>query len=399
MRHSKPKSLRKNALSRWWSRLFCARSILIISEHKTDHVPVSIRRQLLVIATVLGFVSWASYSTGNYMSAQETLREKEQQIANSNLKNRQVESEFALLKRDLVSLMDKENPDDLGEYAQFVIEQYRENGESLEDLDVDISQLTDSKHGAMFERIAFLEQKVDALKNDHDTVMDAIRDTAQGRINQLEQIIAKTGLEIDELEKRAARAVEQGNQHAAKADEDNPQGGPYDPVSEDILRAYDEDFYDDLKRLVVLDSLVDYLPLAEPMKRYKLTSGYGIRMDPFRKKPARHEGLDFAGPAGSKIYSANDGKVTFVGRRGAYGLLVEVDHGLGITTRYGHLKQILVKEGQHVNEGQVLGIQGSTGRSTGAHLHYEVRYKGATLNPAKFLKAGEYVRTLEETND
>lgn len=394
----KKRSKRSNGLARMWGRVFCPRNIIIISEHKTEHVPISIKRQLAWIGSFLAFTIWASYSTGNYMAAQETLKEKERVIANTNLKNQRIESEFSLLKRDLVSLLDKENPEDLGEYAQFVIQQYRENGKSLDDIDVDLSQLSDSKHGAVFERIAFLEQTVDALKHDHETVIEAIRQTTQGRLEELETIVSKTGLKLHSLEKHARKELEDDIAANQQRDSEKtiPSGGPFHPLADDILRQYNQALHDDLKRLVVLDEVVERLPIAIPMRDYRLTSGYGMRIDPFRKRLAHHAGLDFAGPMNAKVYSANDGVVTHAKRKGAYGLLVEIDHGLGLTTRYGHLNQILVEDGQEVRKGQVIGVQGSTGRSTRAHLHYEVRYRGATLNPKNFLKAGNYVREIEQ---
>jgi murein DD-endopeptidase MepM/ murein hydrolase activator NlpD len=121
-------------------------------------------------------------------------------------------------------------------------------------------------------------------------------------------------------------------------------------------------------------------------------SQFGRRIDPFTGRLAFHSGLDMAGPTGSKIYATADGKVEFTGRQGAYGIMVDIAHGFGLSTRYAHLSQILVEDGQAVKKGQVIAIQGSTGRSTGAHLHYEVRYKDQPLDPRKFLNAGRYVQ-------
>jgi murein DD-endopeptidase MepM/ murein hydrolase activator NlpD len=114
-------------------------------------------------------------------------------------------------------------------------------------------------------------------------------------------------------------------------------------------------------------------------------------MDPFTKRPAAHYGIDFAGPYGAKVYATSDGVVVHSGKRGAYGNMIEIDHGMNIKTRFGHLSKLNVKEGDVIKKGDLIGIQGSTGRSTGHHLHYEVRYKGRAINPSKFLKAGEHV--------
>jgi len=119
-----------------------------------------------------------------------------------------------------------------------------------------------------------------------------------------------------------------------------------------------------------------------------LSSGFGVRMDPFINAPAMHTGLDFRGDMGESIRATAAGKVTQAGWNGGYGKMVEVDHGNGLATRYGHMSQIDVSVGQSIKTGQVLGRIGSTGRSTGPHLHYETRIDGNAVDPQKFLRAG-----------
>ena len=124
----------------------------------------------------------------------------------------------------------------------------------------------------------------------------------------------------------------------------------------------------------MLRQIVGNLPLAMPIQNAEEQSPFGHRLDPFTRHFAFHSGLDLSGPTGAKIYSTAAGKVVAAGRDGAYGNAIDIDHGFGIVTRYGHLSKILVKEGQQVARGEVIAIQGSFDRSTGAHLHYEVRY-------------------------
>jgi murein DD-endopeptidase MepM/ murein hydrolase activator NlpD len=107
---------------------------------------------------------------------------------------------------------------------------------------------------------------------------------------------------------------------------------------------------------------------------------------------AFHSGVDLAGPEHAKVLATNDGKVEFAGWQSAYGNMVDIKHQYGLSTRYAHLERVLVQPEQWVKKGQVIGIQGSTGRSTGHHLHYEVRYQGRAINPNNFLKAGENVQ-------
>lgn len=394
-----PNRRKPNALSRYLSRLFSPRSIIIISEHKTEHVPLSIRKQVTATLLILGIVAFGSFAAGDYFSAQATLREKERLIANSHLKNRRIEGEFALLKRDLVSMIEKENQGDMSEYAKLVIDQYRDAATTDAPISADAAPLAAGKHDAVFERIAFLERTVEDIKHEHETIIAAIEETAQGRLGDLEKIVAMTGICSDKAEAMLREELsENDTAHLSdeSADSSSPRGGPYKSVPEDLLRSYNSDLYSSLKRLVVLEELVTVLPLEEPMRDYELSSGFGVRLDPFRKRPAQHDGLDFSGPEGAKVYSANDGIVTHAGRNGAYGNMIDIDHGASITTRYGHLSKLAVEEGQRVRKGQLIGVQGSTGRSTGPHLHYEVHFRGSPINPKNFIKAGKYVRTIEE---
>ena len=127
------------------------------------------------------------------------------------------------------------------------------------------------------------------------------------------------------------------------------------------------------------------IPSVQPVERLAFTSNFGIRSDPFRGTAAMHAGVDISGPVGTPVYATADGVVDRAERAGGYGNLVEVDHGKGIATRYGHLSKILVTSGEHIRRGQLIALMGSTGRSTGPHLHYEVRIDGHAVNPAPFL--------------
>lgn len=124
---------------------------------------------------------------------------------------------------------------------------------------------------------------------------------------------------------------------------------------------------------------------GRPIKKGWMSSGYGKRIDPFNGKQAWHEGVDFAGKTGSPIIATASGVVIAAGKRYGYGLVVEVSHGNGITTRYAHCKKTLVKKGDLVTKGQILAEMGSSGRSTGPHVHYEVLKNGKPVNPLKYV--------------
>lgn len=179
-------------------------------------------------------------------------------------------------------------------------------------------------------------------------------------------------------------------------------GGPLieakDPSALAVVLDVDEDFAERIQHaatnLSEAGALVEAaagLPFAKPTTAAPQSSSYGVRFDPFTRRPAFHSGLDFAGAVNSPIYATAPGVVSFTGVRSGYGNTIEIDHGRGFKTRYAHLQAIGVRPGQKVAVGTRIGGMGSTGRSTGPHLHYEVWVNGRAQNPSRFLKAGDYV--------
>ena len=171
------------------------------------------------------------------------------------------------------------------------------------------------------------------------------------------------------------------------------QGGPFESAGNASFKA----LFDSWKKLDELQDGVIAVPSDKPVKtNVEFTSGFGVRSDPFHAGAAMHPGIDLAGSYGTPIYATADGTVIRAGwNSGGYGNLVEIDHGRGITTRYGHMSAVLVSEGQHVTRGQQIGRMGSTGRSTGTHLHYEVRIDGRAVNPIPFMKSTDYVLAMQ----
>jgi murein DD-endopeptidase MepM/ murein hydrolase activator NlpD len=173
------------------------------------------------------------------------------------------------------------------------------------------------------------------------------------------------------------------------------QGGPFDSATQ-----ADPTFKSLFTSWKKLDNLADgaiAVPSDKPVKTAEFTSGYGTRTDPFRGGAARHQGIDLAAAIGTPIYATADGTISEAGyNSGGYGNLIKVDHGRGIETRYGHLSAILVSPGQRITRGQVIGRMGSTGRSTGSHLHYEVRIDGRAVNPIPFMKSNDYLIAMQQ---
>jgi murein DD-endopeptidase MepM/ murein hydrolase activator NlpD len=170
-------------------------------------------------------------------------------------------------------------------------------------------------------------------------------------------------------------------------------GGPFESAGSSTFKA----LFDSWKKLDQLQDGVIAIPSDKPVKtNVEFTSGFGVRSDPFHAGAAMHPGIDLAGSYGTPIYATADGIVLRAGwNNGGYGNLVEIDHGRGITTRYGHMSAILVHEGDHITRGEQIGRMGSTGRSTGNHLHYEVRIDGRAVNPIPFMKSTDYVLAMQ----
>ena len=171
-------------------------------------------------------------------------------------------------------------------------------------------------------------------------------------------------------------------------------GGPFESIANPTFKA----LFNSWKKLDELQNDVIAVPSDKPIKtEVSFTSGFGVRDDPFHRGAAMHPGIDLAGAYGTPIYATADGTVLRAGwNNGGYGNMVELDHGRGITTRYGHMSAVLVHEGDHVTRGEQIGRMGSTGRSTGNHLHYEVRIDGRPVNPIPFMKSTDYVLAMQK---
>ncbi len=261
------------------------------------------------------------------------------------------------------------------------------------------------------------QQTLNELKTTK-TILSDLHSFTRNRIKTIENAISITGLNLKGSNKNVAKNTSRDTEKEIslnnKKDLTAKQGGPLEEVGsidtnipysqEDLLEKHLEksEFSSDIDRLTMLENLVKAMPLARPMKRYYISSGFGGRVDPILGGHAIHKGLDFAGPEHEKIISPSNGKVVLAGPFSGYGNAIVIDHGFGITTRYGHLATVKVTEGQIVKKGEVIAIQGNTGRSTGSHLHYEVRYRNTPLNPKKFLEAGDTLfndaKTLKYVN-
>jgi len=220
-----------------------------------------------------------------------------------------------------------------------------------------------------------LQDSLNRIETRQTNTLNGLEEGYGARARRMRSVLADLGLDISGT----------GTQPAV--------GGPFVPVK---LPAEGHGFERQIYRINLARAQVDRLnrmlsavPLRKPVTgEIDTTSNFGVRIDPFLGRPAMHTGLDFRGNTGDPIRATAGGTVTHAGWTGGYGNMVEIDHGNGLSTRYGHLSEIEASVGQSVKVGQVIGRLGSSGRSTGPHLHYETRMDGEAVDPERFLRAG-----------
>ncbi|MBN1783392.1 MAG: peptidoglycan DD-metalloendopeptidase family protein [Alphaproteobacteria bacterium] len=233
-----------------------------------------------------------------------------------------------------------------------------------------------------------LEDAIIQVRSSYEGLLDKMEVLASDRVKDLEKQFAGVSRTLKRLGLKD-KTILIGK---LKAEERVSIGGPFVPLKEDKLPSENltkryNDVRDKVNLWEGLSKVKEMLPLGNPVEKMRVTSSFGSRSDPFTGKAAMHGGIDFAGKIGKPLYAVAAGHVSRAGLRGAYGYAVEIDHGLGFSTLYAHLSKITVKVGDEVNERDIVGLAGSTGRSTGVHLHYEVRYNGRPINPYAFVKA------------
>ena len=287
-------------------------------------------------------------------------------------------------------------------------------------------------------QVVQLEQEIGRLHATETEVIQRLAKRTQDGITFMERIFARAGIKADEFlaeiasnardvvpaarddevePDESAENADGPSNDAAEAERDENefelasaeagsemavgrtsigQGGPFfatTPVAEsgEKLKVSLTTLEERLGRWEDLRQLLRSSPLPAPLDSYQISSEFGKRRDPINSRWAMHYGVDLRAPMSSTVMATAPGKVTFAGSENKYGRLVEIDHGRGFKTRYAHLSKINVKVGQKVDVRTTIGLLGNSGRSTGAHVHYEVSHNGKPVDPMRFIKAGKYV--------
>ena len=232
-------------------------------------------------------------------------------------------------------------------------------------------------------RLALVDPSLDRIESSQTKALAAIDSAAERAASRDAAIVAETGLDPAKLVLPHGEGGVGGPYIPAEFDANAP-----DPALMRVAR--------DVATAERLKALMSFVPLRMPLSGDpSLTSPFGYRADPFLGRLALHPGVDLAEAYGAEIHAAAAGRVVHAGPAGGYGNMVEIDHGNGLATRYAHMSDVLVEEGEAVDKGAVLGKLGSTGRSTGPHLHYEVRVDGEPVDPERYLRAGADLAAAE----
>jgi murein DD-endopeptidase MepM/ murein hydrolase activator NlpD len=310
-------------------------------------------------------VLWMFFTTVKYFEYRQVLVQKDLKIADLTYKNLSLKKDinsFKLVKNYVKALnqYDRFNTTEVGN-TEFV-------------LNIDDTELN-NKYSKKFAYI---------LDREENNVKE-LNNLLTKRIAGMENLIAKTGLNAKSIKQASFTSRNNTNNLIEEQQKDH-----FDKA---LLRAQNADLSvkDNIDYLTYLETVVNKLPLNTPMNNYYITSNFGGRKDPFSRISTVHQGLDMAGPINAQISAPSSGKVIFTGPFGGYGQTIKIDHGNGVVTKYGHLKRILVNNGDVIKRGQAIGIQGNTGKSTGAHLHYEIQYNNRPLDPQRFIKTGNEI--------
>ena len=386
-------------------RLFKERQIYIRSEGSVRYLTITTRQQAVVaggMALMAGWFVYASATTlmGGLLPGSDTASERRIAKLERFLQQERAKSASAIALLDERTTAFTRATDDLerrhetlkgllGSLARPVdtpLTAVRgNNGEVMMSASMEIGEDRESR--ASFQMAAdtsdgTIRGRITRLEAEQYTLLDDVESIAVDRAEQARTVIRMTGIGEGKLVGNGAFGgplVELAAFSSGTGDE------MFDRRTREVAARLAEARY--------LEDITSTLPVGEPVgTEFRETSGFGPRVDPFTRRLAHHTGLDLVAYRRAPIVASAPGKVSFAGTKVGYGRVVEIDHGNGFKTRYAHLDSIAVKAGDKVALGQKIGAMGSSGRSTGTHLHYEVWFRGTAYDPIKFLRAGQHVQ-------
>lgn len=362
---------------------------------------ISSKIQIIFVFFIFSLLTLLFISVVEVRGLNEQLFEQKNQIENFSTVYRQVFSDIDVVDSELKKFVDllsdeeksKERKKILFDLAllQSKIEDFRKKSlfeykvEKLENeylvvqrdlLENQVKHYKQKLIGEEHKYLSLKEQQEDLVKH-FDNVIQGKIDSVSNNLYGVQKTLNSVNFSLNKYAKRKKRKINVGGPLYIKK------------MPEDIekLTINTVNIRDKINYLDNLNYLTKIMPLGSPLEKIRITSAFGAREDPFRDMPARHEAVDLGGIVGEPVFATAPGKVVKAGSWGWYGNMVEIDHGMGFRTRYAHLDKIFVSTDDAVQEGDKIGVVGNTGRSTGSHLHYEVRVNGYAVDPVHFIGA------------
>jgi murein DD-endopeptidase MepM/ murein hydrolase activator NlpD len=423
-------------------RRFPERQFIVRAEGRISHLRVSQRAQIVFAIFLMSLASWGGFASVKFLLHTQIVAFKDDQIATARLAYRTLLGEVAEYQKKFNAIT--REIEETSVFGSSLREQSAQLQKNISTVETQLrateqerelmaaareklrTQLVEIEGNmqSLASRNFTLKGNLTHVENDLQTALAErnqalfesnnlrrqMRETenrlASIRETQLEsvrQLAERTSGFIESTEKVLQIAGLDPNQLLASSDAKSRkgQGGPFIPLKypppptsedeSDPIATEMETLSRQLSRWESLQGVMQRVPLAAPLATYAINSPFGKRLDPINGMWAAHYGVDLGAPKSAPVHTTALGVVTFSGYQDKYGRLIEIDHGNGIRTRYGHLDKTMVKKGDKVIFNQVIGLVGNSGRSTGSHLHYEIMFKDKPKNPMSFIKAGRHV--------
>ncbi|SFC85330.1 M23 family metallopeptidase [Pseudoalteromonas denitrificans] len=370
-----------NWLLKIYKHLLPERQLLIRQHGEVKYINITGPVQLVFLSIIIMLFTWVVYSSTKYFSLNEKVSATHHNLQQSkrdlgNLTNEYQEKQNELNKH-LSQLQQQQT------FLQNILDSLPQTIKPAKDQNEKLSNELKEKFkdintsASISEKMQSTKEQLFQLSSAQKASFTRLTIQIQQRQNELDGALHATGISRELLSSLYKPKI-------------SAQGGPLYDLSMHATNKQ-KNLIDQLIELNELETELQNIPVSLPAKDFYISSLYGYRKDPLSKRRAMHKGIDMAGWIKTEIFSPASGKIKRAGKNGSYGNFIEIDHQNGFTTRYGHLYKIKVKSGQYINKNDIIGLMGSTGRSTSTHLHYEVMFNNKTINPLKITRALEDV--------
>ena len=393
--------LKLNNITSWLSPkvdlLFPDKQLYFRTNGEVRFVTISQNKQILSSVILIGIICWFSITTYSHIYINDIINDKNIELSAANSNYEILEKQYNQLKDDIQSssqaLEQRQN------YLEQIFDVTKMTISDIKNIITDDKNSTDNNLSDTFDkrtrnliRNEKLEKVYSNLKSNEIKQSENIKliiEDVDSKLAFVKSTLTGAGLIEEELLELAINLPSK------------TQGGPLigfkNRLNDTILDSSEfNELYNKRSLLNDLELAITYLPTTTPPENYYLSSKFGARRDPFTKRWADHKGIDMAGWHKTPIMSGGSGVVVKAEKNGSFGLYVEIDHGNGFISKYGHLSKIKVQKGDKVSDNQIIGLMGSTGRSVSTHLHYEIWFNDEPIDPLKLIKAAKNVQKIKQ---